>query len=146
MAKNEQYEMPDIEKVVEYAKIDWINRIRIFNPIYTRTLEIFWGNVEEFKIWYKKPLKWVKLKRLKECNWMFIRDNKGSSNLIWINDLTRNTVIHEIQHCIFYRYSEVCLNIDIKNDATQEFFTHSMNFCLKSIHKTPLAKKLIWDC
>lgn len=124
-------------QIVEYAKYSWFEFIRIFNPVYRRTIEIGRGDINKAKKGNEL------LNKLPEDD----RETKGYCIREWLytvirlNRLEWQTLIHELQHWIFWRYQQILDDIEI-NSITEEFFTYSMEFCLDCIVETPLYSKM----
>lgn len=126
-----------MEKNVSYQKYNGFYFIRIFNPVYKRTVEIWrWDVSKAAKVnWlvqkipdYDEPFKWICL-----SEWPY--------TVIWLQELTRQTLLHELQHAMFRWHSQIFEWIEI-NQPTEEFFTYNMWYCLDCILASPLAKYL----
>ena len=129
-----------IKEPVSFIKWKHYNSIQIYNHIYRKSLQIFWWDLKKFYNDYHSVCEWLSYEYIKNCKWIAIWWDKR--NVIWMNELELQTLIHELQHVMFYRYNKTCSEIDTTNIMTQEFFCYNIEFCLNMIRRTELSKKL----
>jgi len=133
--------MPKLPKLpVKYIPHKYYPSVQIYNHVYRKSLQIFRGDLKKFRKVYKTVCENVTEEYMQSCWGLAIWSELW--NVVWLNNLDRQTLIHELQHIMFFRYGTTVSTLDTKNIATQEFFCYSLEFCLNMIKLTPLFKKL----